>query len=222
MDYEEEQSNELIVLESIYCDELTIISDSPHEFEVSIKYSDIEGNHTEKPPSIVLSCKFPEKYPDEEPILAIEKWLNLPDSEVDRLKEHLDDLATKNLGTVMIYTLIAAAQEWLNDYEDNNKKEAALEHEKKKQIEADLERKKFEGTIVTKETFIKWKTDFDAERNVFKSNEVVDKVKKLTGRELFMKDNTLNESDLKFLEEDGEVVKVNETLFQDLDNLEIE
>lgn len=222
MDYEEEQSNELIVLESIYCDILNIISDSPHEFEISIKYSDIEGNHTEKPPSIVLGCKFPEKYPDEEPILSIEKWKNLPDSEIDRLKEHLDDLATKNLGTVMIYTLIAAAQEWLNDYEDNNKKEASLELEKIKQIEADLERKKFEGTQVTKETFIKWKTNFDAERNIFKGNEVIEKAKKLTGRELFMKDNTLNESDLKFLEEDGEMVKVNESLFQDLDNLEIE
>lgn len=222
MDYEEEQTNELIVLESIYCDEMTKLSDSPHEFEISIKYSDFEGNHTEKPPSIVLSCKYTENYPEEVPILGIEKWENLPESEVEHLKEHLDDLASKNLGTVMIYTLIAAAQEWLNDYEDNNKKEAALEHEKKVQIEADLERKKFEGTQVTKETFLSWKQSFDAEHNIFKVCEVSEKSKKLTGRELFMKDNTLNESDLKFLEEDGEVVKVNETLFQELDSLEIE
>lgn len=222
MDYEEEQANELIVLESIYCDEMTTISNEPHEFEISIKYSDFEGNHTENPPSIVLNCKLPEKYPEEAPILAIDKWENLPESEVERLKEHLDDLASKNLGTVMVYTLIGAAQEWLNDYEDNNKKEAALEHEKKAKIQADLERKKFEGTQVTKETFLKWKLSFDAERCMLKPIDVIDKSKKLTGRELFMKDNTLNESDLKFLEEDGEVVKVNESLFQDLDNLEIE
>lgn len=46
--------------------------------------------------------------------------------------------------------------------------------------------------------------------------------KKLTGRELFMSDKTLIDSDLKFLEEGGEVVRVDESLFQDLDDLELE
>lgn len=49
--------------------------------------------------------------------------------------------------------------------------------------------------------------------------------KKLTGRELFMQDVTLNESDLKFLLEAGEPienVKIDESLFQNLDDLELE
>lgn len=60
--------------------------------------------------------------------------------------------------------------------------------------------------------------------------------KKLTGRELFLQDKTLNESDLKFLDDGiyvqncrrclflcvalaGQAVKVDESLFQDLDDL---
>ncbi len=222
MDYEEEQANEIIVLESIYGDEMTILSDEPHEFEIEIKYSDYEGHHTEKPPCVVMYCKYTDNYPDELPIIAVDKSENLPDEEINRLKDHLNDLAEKSLGTVMIYTLVTAAQEWINDYEDNIKKEVAIEKEKKAKIEADLERKKFEGTQVTKETFLAWKLTFDAERNAVKGVDAVEKTKKSTGRELFMKDVSLNESDLKFLEEDGELVKVDESLFQNLENLDIE
>lgn len=49
------------------------------------------------------------------------------------------------------------------------------------------------------------------------------KNQKLTGRELFMHDKTLNDSDLKFLEAAGdsvESVKIDESLFQNLDDLE--
>ena len=68
---------------------------------------------------------------------------------------------------------------------------------------------------------MKWKMGFDAERNIGKIQDAVEKVKKLTGRELFMKDNSMNESDLKFLEEDGEIVKINESLFENLENLNV-
>lgn len=222
MNYAEEQANEIIVLDSIYGHEMTVIKDSPHEFTVDVKYSDYEGHHTVNPPSVILYFKFMENYPEELPVIDIKKSENLPDEEVGKLQAHLNDLAEKSLGDAMVYTLVSATQEWLNDYEDDIKKQLALEHEEKAKILADLEQKKFEGTQVNKETFLKWKMSFDADRMALKSQEAVEKTKKLTGRELFMKDNSLNESDLKFLEEDGELVKVNETLFQNLENLEIE
>lgn len=222
MDYQEEQANELVVLEAIYGDEMTILSDDPHEFEIQVKYSDYEGHTTEAPPSVVISCVYTENYPEELPVINIEKYKNLPEEQVSGLKKHLYEEAGKSLGTVMVYTLITAAQEWLNDYEDNIKKLVALEKEAKAKIEADLERKKFEGTIVTKETFLEWKKNFDAERvGGVKIVEVIEKVKKLTGRELFLKDISLNESDLKFLEEDGEAVKYCESLYQDTKNIDI-
>jgi len=48
-----------------------------------------------------------------------------------------------------------------------------------------------------------WKRGFDEEMALLKSKVKEEKSKKLTGKELFMTDKTLNESDLKFLEEAG-------------------
>lgn len=62
--------------------------------------------------------------------------------------------------------------------------------------------KRFEGTRVTVETFLKWKARFEEETGIAKKRESNDKEgKKLTGRELFIQDKSLNESDLKFLED---------------------
>ncbi|KAK9872207.1 hypothetical protein WA026_017006 [Henosepilachna vigintioctopunctata] len=71
----------------------------------------------------------------------------------------------------------------------------------RKIMEEEAERKRFEGTKVT--------------------GIIEREGKKLTGRELFMQDNTLNESDFKFLA-DGEEIKVDESLFQDLDDLNLD
>ena len=45
-----------------------------------------------------------------------------------------------------------------------------------------------------------------------------------SGRELFLTDTTLNDSDVKFLAEtgDSEAVTVDESLFEDLDDLDLE
>lgn len=68
---------------------------------------------------------------------------------------------------------------------------------------------------------MKWKVKFEEEMGIAKKREIIEKEgKKLTGRELFIKDKTLNESDLKFLE-DGDV-KVNEALFEDVENLDLD
>lgn len=58
-----------------------------------------------------------------------------------------------------------------------------------------------------------------------KKEKASQEAKKLTGKELFLRDTTLNESDLKFLLEAGESlenVKIDESLFQNLGDLELE
>lgn len=86
--------------------------------------------------------------------------------------------------------------------------------------------KKFEGTRVTVESFIAWRNLFEADTGIaIKRERAAADSKKLTGRELFLRDTTLNESDLKFLLEAGESienVKIDESLFQNLDDLELE
>lgn len=60
---------------------------------------------------------------------------------------------------------------------------------------------------MTVETFLVWKAKFDVEMAALRSEKEKEeeKNKKLTGRELFQKDQTLNESDLSFLG-DGEFI----------------
>lgn len=68
--------------------------------------------------------------------------------------------------------------------------------------------KRFEGTRVTVETFMKWKEKFNEETGYNKKKELAEKEgKKLTGRELFMTDKTLDQSDLKFLD-DGKIILI--------------
>jgi hypothetical protein len=58
-----------------------------------------------------------------------------------------------------------------------------------------------------------WKKAFDEEMLLLKSKvKEVDTSKKLTGKELFMTDKTLNESDLKFLEEGKNYCILTDTL----------
>lgn len=84
-------------------------------------------------------------------------------------------------------------------------------------------KQKFEGTRVTVETFLKWRNEYERDIGLAEKREKQSTNRKLTGRELFMRDNTLNDSDLKFLEAAGESVesvKIDESLFQNLEDLE--
>jgi hypothetical protein len=73
--------------------------------------------------------------------------------------------------------------------------------------------RRFEGTRVTVESFLAWKARFDAETGAKTMQDREEKeTRKLTGRELFLTDKTLNESDLKFLE-DGKFLCLMECCF---------
>lgn len=85
--------------------------------------------------------------------------------------------------------------------------------------------KRFEGTRVSVETFLTWRNEFEQDMGIAQKREKLTDNKKLTGRELFMRDTTLIDSDLKFLLAAGdsvENVKIDESLFQNLDDLEFD
>ena len=72
--------------------------------------------------------------------------------------------------------------------------------------------RRLEGTKVTVESFLAWKAQFDAER--LSKKEIVDaSAKRLTGKELFLKNVTLNDSDIQFLNEGKNMIKSQCTLF---------
>jgi len=229
-DYKEEQANEIEALESIYPDELEIISEEDaefHCFHIPVKAEAQENVPFGEEPMIVscvLQFTYTATYPDEAPVMEIPSSENLEDEHTTALLEYLAQQAEENLGMVMVFTLYSVAQEWLMEKAE----EMALQRQEEKERAAkeleELERKKFEGTRVTIETFLAWKDKFDAEMAEMKRQKAVQEPtsKKLTGKELFMSDNTLDDSDVRFLEEDGDTVQVDETLFQDMDDLDLD
>ncbi|XP_028131594.1 RWD domain-containing protein 1 [Diabrotica virgifera virgifera] len=222
MDYQEEQKNEIEALESIYYGDFEILAFEPlHKFSIPIKTEEFEPE-TENGLSCDLVITYTPKYPEEAPIIELENFENFDDEYEQLLLDYLNEQIEENLGMVMVFTLVSSAQEWLNVKWEEIKKEKDELVARRLKEEEEAELKRFEGTKVTVETFMKWKKLFEDELGITKKRELLEKEgKKLTGRELFMTDNTLNESDLQFLDE-GDAVKVDESLFQDMDDLDID
>lgn len=221
-DYEEEQKSEIEALQSIYPDEFSVLQSTPfNRFTVSLKtedYEDTEGAFC------LIGFTYVPKYPDEAPVIEMVDSSNLDDNVVEELLDYLNNLAEENLGMVMVFTLISSAQEWLGSKVDELKKKRLEEIERNAKEKEEAERKKFEGTRVTVESFLSWKAAFDAEmtqlRKIQQKDECV--TGRLTGRELFEHDHSLNESDIQFLQDGEEEVKVDESLFQDLEDLDLD
>ncbi|XP_025405301.1 RWD domain-containing protein 1 [Sipha flava] len=220
MDYREEQQYEIDALDSIYCGEMTILETSPYyQFQIPVKSDEFDSDEHDIGLSCCLKFEYVEKYPDEPPIVEIEDVVGF-EGEEDELKEHLMHKAQENVGMVMIFTLVSAAQDWVNGHSDFAKQKKLDDDDKRREKEMEAELKRFEGTKVTVETFLRWKFNFEEDMGVLKKRNEEEKNKKLTGRELFMTDKSLNESDLKFLEE-GDLVKVDESLFEEVAGLDI-
>ncbi|KAJ8927911.1 hypothetical protein NQ314_019541 [Rhamnusium bicolor] len=222
MDYIEEQKSEIEALESIYYGDFEILSSEPqYKFLIPIKTEEYESE-SENGLSCDLVITYTSKYPEEAPIIEIQNPENFEDDYESNLLRYLDEQIVENLGMVMVFTIVSSAQEWLNVKWEETKKDKEERAARKLKEEEEAELKRFEGTRVTVETFMKWKRQFEDDMGITKKREIAEKEgKKLTGRELFMTDNTLNESDLKFLDE-GDAVKVDESLFQDLDDLDLD
>jgi len=178
---------------------------------------------------VLLKFTYLDTYPDVGVGIEFEESEGVEDEQLEGLREHLDQVIEENLGMAMVFTIVSAAIEWLGETNDRLKFEADEVIRIKKELDDEEERKKLEGTKVTIESFLAWKAEFDAEMFAKKSVEAQakkekEKVKK-SGRELFMFDTTLIQSDVKFLAEAGDVaadVTVDESLFEDMDDLDLD
>ncbi|XP_055587394.1 RWD domain-containing protein 1-like [Uranotaenia lowii] len=235
--YREDQCNEIEALDSIYCGELEVLVSEPlHRFKLPIRTIDYScgggggGEDEEEQEDDGLNCmlvfSYTDKYPDTAPLVEIEDPENFRDGYEEELLAHIEATIQENIGIEMIFSLVSSAQEWLNCKYDQLKSDAENEKEEAKRRQEEIERKKFEGTRVTVETFMTWKTKFELEMGITERKEkTAGEARKLTGKELFLRDNTLNESDLKFLMDAGEPienVRIDESLFQNIDDLELD
>lgn len=222
-DFQEEQKNEIEALESIYPSELEILETEPyHVFTIDVK-ADAGDQPEDEQMSVKLKFTYVPGYPEEGPLIEAAEFENIEEEDVETLVTALKEQVQENLGMVMIFTLVSTATEWLNQHTESVKfnKNEALRLQKEKEEEA--ERVKFEGTRVTVESFLAWKSKFDAEMAEIRNRDkILNASGKLTGRELFEKDKNLIDSDLQFMQEGEEDVKVDESLFQELEDLDLE
>ncbi|XP_069139996.1 RWD domain-containing protein 1-like [Argopecten irradians] len=229
-DFKEEQNNEIEALESIYPDEITVLSIEPHHvFTVDIKSQEISDPYnTDEAPEPTAECtlqfSYVENYPEEPPVFEITEYENLEEDQIETLNSLITENIEESLGMVMIFTIVSAVQEKLTEIVEESRKKRIEDAEAAKKLLEEQEMKKFEGTRVTIETFLAWKAKFDAEMSEQKrlKNQTVVGPKGLTGKELFFTDDTMNDSDVKFLQSEEDTVEVDESLFQDMDDLDLD
>ncbi|KAF1841153.1 RWD-domain-containing protein [Cucurbitaria berberidis CBS 394.84] len=203
----EDQKEEREVLESIFPDEITDVSET--EFRIAIQLDD--GRHEddeseEEQPTIVLNVQYPPNYPDEAPRLDVTQPPNAPkhpyldiQEDKSRLLDSLTDTIEENLGMAMVFTLVTVLKDSaeLLITERQNAKQALADLEAAR-IEEE-ENKKFQGQAVTRESFLAWSASFKKEieeeaKRKEEEKELEDKKKriakeerKMTGRELWEK-----------------------------------
>ncbi|ORX95404.1 RWD domain-domain-containing protein [Clohesyomyces aquaticus] len=198
----EEQKEEREVLESIFPDEITDVSENEYRVSVVLDVGQDEEDEPE-PPTIILNVQYPEAYPDEAPRLDISQPPNATkytflDVQEDKaqLLSSLHDTIEENLGMAMVFTLVST----LKDLAELLVQERKTAQQALKEIEAqkieEEENRKFHGTAVTRESFLAWREKFrrqlqEEEQRRLEEKEIDDKKKKikeekrLTGKELW-------------------------------------
>ncbi|RPA99326.1 RWD-domain-containing protein [Choiromyces venosus 120613-1] len=222
----EEQLQEIEVLQSIYPDELTQISDTNYTIRLVLEPPSIPGQ-VHEPPTLILHVTYPPTYPDVPPMLDLTldptsppSSLSFPDDKTTLLTA-LAPTIDENLGMEMVFTLTTtlkeSAEEMLNSraQEKENKREEEIRREEEKEME------KFRGTLVTHERFTVWREKFFAEleeakkREKEKEDEEKTKEKRMTGIELYERGLVGTADDDENEDRDGEVTDLSQLKIKD-------
>merc|ERR1712083_929599 len=198
--------------------DMQVISESPN-YVISMHVRSM--NDIEDCPTLTLRITYPDEYPNELLNIEIDEEEEV-DIDVDYLKEFtscLDNVMEENKGDVMTFLVISAAIEWLESHHEQMTSMAEQKAREKKEREEAILTEKLVGTKVTVENFMAWRREFDIKR--LEGEKVKSKEGKLSGKELFLQNSTLNDSDLQFISVE-ENVDFDEALFEDMDGLDID
>ncbi|KAI3331835.1 RWD-domain-containing protein [Xylariaceae sp. AK1471] len=200
----EEQVEEREVLDSIFPEEITDISDT--EYRITVKLNPPDDDNDEEPvepPTLILHVRYPEAYPDEGPILDVSAPANAPphplfsvSTDKEQLLKGLDDAIQENLGMAMVFTLVTTLTEHAEQLMTERREAVERVREEAMLAAEREENKKFHGTPVTPETFLKWRDGFMREmeeQRVKEEEERLAELKKarikeppkLTGKQLW-------------------------------------
>ncbi|ODM22680.1 hypothetical protein SI65_00269 [Aspergillus cristatus] len=202
----EEQIEEREVLDSIFPEEITDLSETSYRISVTLDTPENDTIEDAEQPILLLQISYPADYPDVAPELEISAPHNAPkhprldvQEDRDRLLEALAPTVEENMGMAMVFTLVSALKESaeLLMSERSNAAQALKEMEAAKAEEE--ENRKFKGSAVTIQSFLEWHERFgkemeEKEQREREEKEAEDKKgrkpaareeKKLTGRQLW-------------------------------------
>jgi hypothetical protein len=118
-------------------------------------------------PSFLLQVRYPDEYPDKAPHLDIlappnaftHDHFNVADDR-EQLLAGLTETIEENIGIAMIFTIVSALKEAAEQLVQDRKDAEAKVHEEAALAAEREENKKFQGTPVNPETFMKWREGF--------------------------------------------------------------
>ncbi|KAJ1706854.1 RWD domain protein (Gir2) [Aspergillus flavus] len=202
----EDQIEEREVLDSIFPEEITDLSDTSYRISIALDAPDDDVEEAEQP-VLLLQVTYPADYPDVAPELEISAPPNAPkhprldvQEDRDRLLESLQPTIEENLGMAMVFTLVSALKENAEQLMSERVNAVHAQKEMEAAKAEEEENRKFQGTAVTRETFIEWLEKFKAEmeeeeKRQREEKEAEDKKankktpakeeKKMTGRQLW-------------------------------------
>lgn len=203
----EDQTEEREVLDSIFPDEITDVSENEYHISITLDLPpDDTAPESEKDlpsPTILLYVRYPEDYPDSAPILDLRSPENSEShphfsvaDDKDVLLAALQTTIDENLGMAMIFAVASTLREEAEQLVVSRReaREAAAE-----ELRREAERKenaKFHGTPVTPASFVKWREGFLKEMEEERIREEEEREKemkkgrikepaKLTGKQLW-------------------------------------
>lgn len=163
-------------------------------------------------------------YPDEAPLIKLSNVQGMSNDDIQSLQKVIDEQIQENMGMSMIYTIVSAAQEWMQD-RANIPQEVVLDpaEAKKRAIEAEearLAAQRAHGTQVTPGTFVTWRKQFDTEMVLQKTSlaeqqQAAEKKGRLTGKQFFQSQEAqVEESDPSDFEFEDEQLEGKQALLE--------
>ncbi|KAF5381001.1 hypothetical protein D9615_003932 [Tricholomella constricta] len=171
---------ELEVLESIYPEELSKISE--RDIEIDAEPDDpIDGGEELK---LTLCVHYTDQYPDTLPNLSLKTVDGeVDDEELEAILEELRSVGNENIGMAMTFTLVSHLREQLSRLVRTRAERRDKEEREKERLALEEEEARTRGTPVTVESFKAWKAAFDREMVLKRTREEEEKLKGLTAKE---------------------------------------
>ena len=152
---------------------------------------------------MLLTVTYPEAYPDVAPHLELSNLPNAPKhpsldmgEDRHRLLADIQPTVDENIGMAMIFTIVSALKDAAETLISERKAAAQEVRDLESAKAEEEENRKFHGTAVTKESFLKWRQGFrqemEEEEERKREERVADEKKKrakpeekLTGKQLW-------------------------------------